>query len=379
MTERQQLSPRSVQSVLITGYYGFGNFGDEVALDILIQSCVQNGLRVSVLCKDSQQIRERHSESDVALISKAALRTRFRAVRTTDFVILGPGGLLKRTPVGGTSSILAVALVDILFCIALGRRFSLHSVGAGDLSLADRAALRLALPYADSITVRDTRSHRALFSAGVSDVSLVDDSIHEHLSLSPSQTARKDLPSNIKAESIAVAPSASDRGAIKDRHSYLTQLYSAIKRTAGTHTKLFGVVSQSGDLADISLLRDLEEMGVEFEKIVDLSEHSLSEALAQMKHIDACVTSRFHVGVIFDYLKKPVVRIGSDPKLSDAPNSPEKTANGREVLFEALSTTGVVPKPRPGFLVVAALATFVHRARVAFNRASWVISGKFDQ
>ncbi|UCH26882.1 MAG: polysaccharide pyruvyl transferase CsaB [Trueperaceae bacterium] len=77
-------------NILVSGYYGFGNIGDEAILAVLTSHLTEYGHRVTVLSQDPHETKCLHGVG-------AVHRTRgvLPALLTTDVLISGGGGLLQ--------------------------------------------------------------------------------------------------------------------------------------------------------------------------------------------------------------------------------------------------------------------------------------------
>ena len=82
------------QSVLLTGYYGFGNTGDEAILAALVAGLRLRlpTARIVVLSGDPGQTRDRHGVDAIAWRDPLAIA---QEVRKCGLVVIGGGGLFQ--------------------------------------------------------------------------------------------------------------------------------------------------------------------------------------------------------------------------------------------------------------------------------------------
>lgn len=142
--------------VLLLGYFGFGNLGDEALLEVAVT-----------------QLRRRVPEAEVSVVSAAPEETAarlgvravprtlgvgvLRAIRHCDALVIGPGGIFQ----DATSARSAVYYAAIARLASLaGKRVYLVGHGIGPLrTWLGRIATRGALARARAVSVRDKASY----------------------------------------------------------------------------------------------------------------------------------------------------------------------------------------------------------------------------
>jgi len=150
--------------VVISGYYGFHNIGDEAMLHAMLQALREAvpGLEATVLSKDpSYTARQFGVES----IPRDELGQIVRVLRKADLFISGGGGLLQ--DVTGPKSVLyylgLVALARLL-----GKPVFFYAQGFGPVNTSlGKKLVRLIANRVDAITVRDPDSKAELVALGV--------------------------------------------------------------------------------------------------------------------------------------------------------------------------------------------------------------------
>ena len=151
-------------NILISGYYGFDNIGDESILRTLVTSLRERipDCSLTVLSHDPASTREKYGVDAVERMSPRAI---MRAVRRCDMLISGGGSLLQDVT---SSKSLHYYLSIIRFAQLLGKKVFIYSQGIGPIEKAlDRRATARALRRADGIVVRDERSAALLAEIGV--------------------------------------------------------------------------------------------------------------------------------------------------------------------------------------------------------------------
>ena len=151
--------------VLISGYYGFGNLGDEAILSGLVTGLRARGHHLAVLSNNPERTRALHGVEAVARYKGLP-----SALVQCDAVISGGGGLLQdRTSARSLRYYLGV----LRLAKALGKRCVVYGQSVGPLSPAGARTVRRTLKGIP-VAVRDGASRRLLASLGI-DAALVAD------------------------------------------------------------------------------------------------------------------------------------------------------------------------------------------------------------
>lgn len=146
-------------NVLISGYYGFGNLGDEAVLSGLVAGLRAHGHNITVLSNNPEKTKALHGVQAV---------TRYKgllpALVQSDAVISGGGGLLQDKT---SARSLRYYLGILRLAKALGKRVVVYGQGVGPLSPAGERTVRRTLTGVP-VAVRDRASQRRLAALGVS-------------------------------------------------------------------------------------------------------------------------------------------------------------------------------------------------------------------
>lgn len=150
--------------ILISGYYGFHNIGDEAVLRCVteqLSSTIPNA-ELTILSNDPQDTREKYQ---VNSIPRMHLFQVFKAIRNTDMLISGGGSLLQ----DATSRISILYYLAIIFlALLLHKRVFIYSQGVGPIrSKLNRKLTGFILKKVDGIAVRDEKSAQLLSEIGV--------------------------------------------------------------------------------------------------------------------------------------------------------------------------------------------------------------------
>ena len=160
--------------MVLCGYYGFGNAGDELILDAMLRElrALRPNLAVTVISGDPASTRACHGVDAVHWQDVPAIGAR---VRHADLVVVGGGGLFQEYSGIDPDSLFTDRHFAITFYAEpailgalCGRPVMLYAIGVGPLSSEHgRRVVRAACDAAQVITVRDEESARVVASLGV--------------------------------------------------------------------------------------------------------------------------------------------------------------------------------------------------------------------
>lgn len=151
-------------NILISGYYGFNNIGDESILRTVIDNLREKlpGVDITVLSQSPAQTAEKYG---VRAARRMNLRDIFRSVRHCDMLLSGGGSLLQDAT--SSRSILYYLLL-LRLAQLLGKRTFIYSQGIGPVSAPRNRRLTASiLRRTDGIVVRDEKSRDLLLELGV--------------------------------------------------------------------------------------------------------------------------------------------------------------------------------------------------------------------
>jgi polysaccharide pyruvyl transferase CsaB len=167
--------PAGAPSLLLAGYYGFGNAGDEAILAAMLGELrtLRPELDLVVASGDPAATAARHG---VRAILRDDLPAVIAAIRGCDLVILGGGGLFQDYWSVPAESFLTARQGGLLtyagfpvLAALLGRPSMLYAVGVGPLATDEgRALTRAAFTLCSQATVRDPASLELLREIGLS-------------------------------------------------------------------------------------------------------------------------------------------------------------------------------------------------------------------
>ena len=151
-----------MSKVVISGYYGFGNFGDEAILQVLINNLKNINADITVISRNPTKTFMTHDVKSVFMFDIFGL---IRSIAKSDILISGGGSLLQDvTSKRSLFYYLFVIFLSVLFC----KRFIIFAQGIGPIKskFARKITAKL-LKKASLITVRDERSKNLLNEWGL--------------------------------------------------------------------------------------------------------------------------------------------------------------------------------------------------------------------
>lgn len=152
--------------ILISGYYGFNNIGDESILRTVIDNLREKlpDIDITVLSQDPAQTSGKYN---VKAARRMSLRDIFLSVRRCDLLLSGGGSLLQDATSG--RSILYYLFI-LRLAQLMGKKTFIYSQGIGPISNPrNRRLTARVLRRTNGIVVRDAKSRDLLLEIGVPD------------------------------------------------------------------------------------------------------------------------------------------------------------------------------------------------------------------
>jgi len=152
---QQNAGTKSSREIIISGYFGFGNTGDEALLEGMIRGLRSkaDNLKITVFSADPRATEREHS---VRAVHRFAPLQVIGALRKADLFLSG-GGTLLQDETSFRSLLYYSSLIHA--ARALGARIMIYANGLGPLhSRAGRYLARRSLKIADAVTLRDDDS-----------------------------------------------------------------------------------------------------------------------------------------------------------------------------------------------------------------------------
>lgn len=300
-------------NILISGYYGFDNIGDESILRTLITSLREKipDCRLTVLSHDPASTREKYGVEAVDRMAPLAI---LRVVKRCDMLISGGGSLLQDVT---SNRSIRYYLAIIRLAKFFGKKVFIYSQGIGPIDRAEnRRAAAKALKRADGIVVRDEKSEALLEEIGIA---------REKVVITADPVIRMRAPDKTVGAEI-LARAGVDGGkltvgwAIRERH-----LDSAFVREVSESIRY---LKENYDAESVLIPFHYEEDRAVCTEIAQrtgakcLTEKYLSEdMLSIIGNMDVLVGVRLHSLIYAAIMGVPLIGVSYDPKCTAFLNS----------------------------------------------------------
>lgn len=299
-------------NLLIAGYHGFGNCGDEAILKAMTTN-------IRSLAKDVDITALSHNpeftktEYGIKSVRRFNVFQVLSAIRRSDIILSGGGTLLQN----GTSTRSLIYYLSIIKLAKLFRkRVMLYANGIGPVTgRLNQKLVRLVINTVDVITLREKLSEADLRSIGVSNpnVTVTADAAFKLKSISDE-----------KAEELLINEGFEDRGNLrigvsvrawskaKFGEDYISKLAKACDNIADTGKEIIFIPMQFP--SDIAVSKKVASM-MKNKSYVLTKRYTPAEMLGIVGRVDAMVSMRLHT-LIFAAVKNiPMIGIIYDPKI----------------------------------------------------------------
>lgn len=153
-----------MHKVLVSGYYGFGNIGDESILTALVENLqhAEKDIRITVLSANPPFTEARHK---IRAVDRKSFFEIYWEIKNCDLFLSGGGGLLQDVT---SEKSIRYYLGLIHMATLLNKKVMLYGQGIGPINkAANRVLTKAVLNRVDTITVRDEESVADLVNMGV--------------------------------------------------------------------------------------------------------------------------------------------------------------------------------------------------------------------
>ena len=318
--------------IVISGYYGFKNAGDEAMLAAMIEvlSDIDPAIEITVISASPGDTKQRHGVKAVYWLNYAAIA---RSLRVADLLISGGGSLLQNVTSGRS---LYYYMSILMLAKGLGTPVMLYAQGIGPIcgAVAERM-MRWIGDRADLITVRDEGSLGELARLGI----------------------RKPVAHVTADPVLAIHPVGKQAGrAIFRRHALegaKPMIGISVREWRGwTHYK--AVVAETADRIAEELGARIVFLPMQFpedvaaaEKIaarmrqkatVLQEEYTTAELLSMVGNLDLLLAVRLHALIFAGVMGVPMIGMSYDPKVDRFLTSIGETSVGdlQQITTEAL-------------------------------------------
>ncbi len=298
------------KNILISGYYGFDNSGDDAILKAIVKELKsrEENLNINVLSKNPLKTEEMYGVNALDRFNFGEVR---KAIKETDLLISGGGSLLQ--DITSTRSILYY--LAIMKLAKLNKRpVMIYANGVGPINkLLNRILTRSILNRVDLITLRDDVSMDFVKSLGVGNKNI-------HVTADPVYTL--DASPELRIEEIF---SIEEVDTSKKIVGISIREWKAGKDIVGNMVRTINHILEEYDYNVLLIpMHYPDDLDIAFEIQEDLDKsrvfvvkenYSVEDVMGIISKMDIMVAMRLHSLIYAATQKVPMVGISYDPKI----------------------------------------------------------------
>lgn len=298
-----------MKKILISGYYGFGNIGDEAILSAMISEFkkTNNVTDITVLSNDPEQTEE---DFNIDSVNRSSIVKVIKSIRSCDVLVSGGGSLLQ-----DKTSRISIYYYLFIYFIALlfKKRIIIFSHGIGPINRKiNKILIKFIFKRASSISVRDVESKEELITYGV-DGNLINVTADPVISFK--KFGKEDGIRALSGYDDVYDPKLPTVGfALKnDKKNCIKEDIVDVIKTIKSKQKCNIVLLPFHYKEDMYLIKDIKSLFADV--IVVENKHSVNEIFSMIESFDILVGVRLHALIFAAVSETPVVGITYDPKI----------------------------------------------------------------
>ena len=296
-------------SILISGYYGFDNSGDDAILKAIVKDIRSKNskININVLSNNPEKTKAMYG---VDAVDRFKLKEVFSAIKNTDLFLSGGGSLLQ--DVTSTRSLLYY-LTIMKITKLLGKPVMVYANGIGPVERKiNRFLTRRILNKVDLITLRDNRSMEYINDLGVKNTNtfVTADPVFTLEAAPKSRINQIFNRENIPRDKKIIGVSLRQWKRSKD---LIPIIVDAIKHMVDKYDMniLLVPMHYPEDLAISMEIRDLVDKNCYIIK----EKHSVEEIMGIIREFEIIIAMRLHSLIYAANQKVPMVGLSYDPKV----------------------------------------------------------------
>lgn len=315
--------------VVMSGYYGFANAGDDAILEAIQQAIheASDDIAVTVLSNDPELTRTQYG---MEAIPRFRFWSVFSALRHSDALLSGGGSLLQDT----TSTRSLLYYLSVIRCAEwLGKPVMLYANGIGPVRRpGNRRRVKRVVERATLVTLRDHSSARELAGMGVTrdDLLVTADPVF-HLSPAPAQRGAELLAqTGLSPDTPFVAVSVREWRDTGHFCAELAKLCDHLSRKHGLQV-LFLLMQPARDR---DTARQVQSLMEESSYLLDVP-CTPRELMAVLGKARLCLAMRLHTLIFAARMSVPAMGLVYDPKVDSYLKELSLPAAGHVEHFDA--------------------------------------------
>ncbi|MDD5492445.1 MAG: polysaccharide pyruvyl transferase CsaB, partial [bacterium] len=290
--------------VLISGYYGYDNLGDELILKAIIEQlrAIDPSLDIIVISSDPWRTVNLHPS--VEAVSRKNVFGIFKALRQCHLFISGGGGLLQDTT--GQGSVLYYLGWGIIAKKIFRKKVMFYAQGIGPLHRSlSRSFVSAWIGKMDLITLREERSQQLLRELHVPET-MVKVTADPVLGIKP-----KDSGTSAAKHSLCIGVVLRQGQDRLQAARHWCDILTNVKNTYNARILLLPFQASH----DVKLSQTIKET---MKDKVDIKYwHNLGDIFNFYEDVDILVSMRLHALILAAVYGKPMLGINYDPKIDN--------------------------------------------------------------
>lgn len=301
----------SEKKVIISGYYGFGNTGDEAILSAMIKALQKyiKDVEITVISKDSRKTTTQHC---VKAVQRNKPIDILKAIWESDLFISGGGGLIQ--DVTGVSTI-QYYLGMVLLAKILKKKVMYYAQGIGPVKTdKGKKITKFITNMIDVVTLRDDESKKCLIEIGVKSppIFITADPV---MALEPESGERIDnilLDEGIKKDGFKIGVSIRPW---KTSTDYIKIISNVADRLADEYNAEIVLIPFQKS-QDLEICMQVKKT-IKGKSTVIKNEYSPQELQGLIGRMDILMGMRLHSLIFGSTLNVPMIGIVYDPKVKN--------------------------------------------------------------
>ncbi len=296
--------------ILLSGYYGFNNLGDEAILEAIISNLKKEikDTKITVLSAKPQITKEKYG---VDSVNRRSILKIINAIKNCDLLISGGGSLLQDiTSKRSIHYYLGIIVMGLL----MGKKIMIYSQGIGPINKkSNRIITKFLLNRVEYITVRDEESKKDLLDMGVKDskIEVTADPV-----ITINKSGKEKGIDILKKHNGALEGNPiigiSFRG--KNYNIKMKKLLIDVVESLRSELKAEVVFIPFHYNEDMELMEDLEQE-LRNKAIFIKDRYDIKEILSVVENLDLLVGVRLHSLIFSAVAGVPMIGISYDPKI----------------------------------------------------------------
>lgn len=291
-----------MSDILILGYYGFKNSGDDALLLSVIKELrkQKNDIKLTVLSNDPEETQKNYG---VPAVKRYNIFSILKNIITSKMLLVGGGTLIQD---GTSTKSLMYYLFVIRLALLLGKKVMLYANGIGPLKKENYNITKRILNKVNVITLRESMSAEELKNIGVTKPRTV---ITADSAFNLEFKVENKIPAQIENDYVCVSVrnyrnmSEDFENIIADTCNYIAKNYSCTP-----------VLIPFQKTKDMGICQRIKEK-IKYKSILFDTDCSIEELFDLFSHARMCIGMRLHSLIYASICTVPSVGIVYDPKI----------------------------------------------------------------